>query len=71
MKPIRLIAVEDVYKRQACIQSAVEAFARGDKNAYFVHLPENTSGWANHPDVQGQIAIAEVLAAEIRAIMGW
>ena len=53
------------------IQSAVEAFARGDKNAYFVHLPENTSGWANHPDVQGQMAIAEVLAAEIRAIMGW
>ncbi len=64
-------AMDGDHPSVAWIQSAVEAFARGDKNAYFVHLPENTSGWANHPDVQGQIAIAEVLAAEIRAIMGW
>lgn len=53
------------------IRDAVEAFAGRDKNAYFVHLPENTSGWANHPNVQGQTAIAEVLAEKIRVIMGW
>lgn len=64
-------AMDHDHPSVAWIKAAVETFARQDKNAYFVHLPENTSGWANHPNVQGQTAIAEVLAKEIRAIMGW
>ncbi len=64
-------AMDSDHPSVAWIQTAVEAFAREDQNAYFVHLPENTSGGSNHPDAQGHRAIAEVLAAEIRAIMGW
>ena len=64
-------AMDHDHPSVAWIKAAVETFARQDKTAYFVHLPENTSGWANHPNVQGQTAIAEVLAKEIRAIMGW
>ncbi len=42
-------AMDHDHPSVAWIKAAVETFARQDKNAYFVHLPENTSGWANPP----------------------
>lgn len=42
-------AMDHDHPSVAWIKAAVETFARQDKNAYFVHLPENTSGWATTP----------------------
>lgn len=53
------------------IKEEVQKFAENDHNAYFVHLPENTKGWAAHPDLNGQKAAAKVLVQEIQRIMGW
>lgn len=53
------------------IKEEVQKFAESDHNAYFVHMPENTKGWAAHPNLEGQKDAANVLTQEIQRIMGW
>ncbi len=63
--------MDEDHDNVAWIEEEVQNFAQSDSNTYFVHLPENTDGWAAHPDVNGHSDAADVLTQEIQRIMGW